>query len=1127
MRRISVSFCLLLFASHIVQAGTLPQNFQESTVFSGLVYPTVVKFASDGRIFVAEKSGLIKVFSSLTATAPTIVADLRPQVHDFWDRGLLGMELDPAFPTRPYVYVLYTLDKNPGDPSATVPTWGDTCPTPPGANGAGCPVLGRVSRLDVSAPWPVQGTEKVLLEGFGQQYPSHSVGGLSFGPDGALYVSAGEGAHFFGVDYGQFGGSAGPGPGQQVPVNPLADPPGGLGFGGVPPTARGGALRAQSLRRPAGEPVSLDGTLLRIDPETGAALPDNPLIAAPDANAKRIVAYGFRNPFRFALRPGTSEVWIGDVGWSSFDEINRVDISFGVVPNFGWPCYEGAGPQPAYQAAGLNSCALLYAQNSVRPPYFAYPLAGPVISGETCPTGTSSISGLAFYTSGTYPGMYHGALFFTDWARRCIWAMLPDGTGTPSPGSIVPFATGLAGGSVHLEIGPGGDIFYVDFDLGRIQRVRYFGGNQPPIVHIEATPPSGNSPLSVQFDASASSDPEGGALTFAWDLDGDGEFDDSTLSNPTWIFASSGQHIVRVLARDPQGTTASAQKTVFADNNPPAAVITSPLPSLLWKVGQPIAFAGTGTDPEEGVLPPSAFHWTLQMHHCPSGCHVHVIQSWAGFSAGSFSAPDHEYPSWLELTLTVTDMAGLSSTASVALQPRTVVLNLESNPSGLMLSVGSEAVMAPFSRTVIAGSSVTVGASSPQSIAGQSVAFSAWSDGGAASHVVVAPEVQTTLVATFRTIADLTLNASTSSPTITERGRIVVTATVGNAGPDIATAVQLVAQLPPGTTLVSTSPTNICSLSGSALTCGLGSLAPTASSMISLTLRPTKIGPWALGLVVTSSNVDSNPLNNATTMPATVAPLGDLNGDGKEDLIWQNSVSGAVAVWHMNGTLIAGGLSLTPDRGPDTNWRLAGLGDVNNDGKPDLFWWNQLTGVSEIWTMNGATRTALVPLPTVADTNWRMVAVGDVSGDGWSDILWRHRVSGQIALVTMAGTSPTNQIMLPAVSDQTWQIAGTSDLNADGKVDVIWHRTTDGSNHAWLMDSLAVSAGAALFSVADPTWLVGSFADLNGDRKPDLILRKQNTGANVDVFLDGVGPPLGGTALTTITDLTWNLIGPR
>ncbi len=203
-----VGFGLAL--SRGAMASSLPPRFQESTVFAGLSSPTVVKFAPDGRVFVAEKSGLIKVFASLDAGSATVLADLRPQVQDFWDRGLLGMELDPAFPTRPYVYVLYTLDKNPADAAATVPTWGDTCPTPPGATGSGCPVLGRLSRLDASAPWPVQATEYVLLEGFPQQFPSHSLGGLAFGSDGALLVSSGEGASFTLVDYGQLGGSCGP-----------------------------------------------------------------------------------------------------------------------------------------------------------------------------------------------------------------------------------------------------------------------------------------------------------------------------------------------------------------------------------------------------------------------------------------------------------------------------------------------------------------------------------------------------------------------------------------------------------------------------------------------------------------------------------------------------------------------------------------------------------------------------------------------------------------------------------------------------------------------------------------------------------------------------------------------------
>ena len=192
-------------------------------------------------MFVAEKSGLIKVFASLTATTPMIFADLRPQVHDYWDRGLLGMELDPAFPTRPYVYVLYALDKNPASPSARPCQRGwTTARRRQGANDSGCPVSGRVSRLDASAPWPVQATERVLLDAFPQQFPSHSVGALAFGPDGALYVTGGEGAQFLDIDYGQFGGASGAGPGQFVPVNPLGDPPGGHRRGAQPPVRPGG-----------------------------------------------------------------------------------------------------------------------------------------------------------------------------------------------------------------------------------------------------------------------------------------------------------------------------------------------------------------------------------------------------------------------------------------------------------------------------------------------------------------------------------------------------------------------------------------------------------------------------------------------------------------------------------------------------------------------------------------------------------------------------------------------------------------------------------------------------------------------------------------------------------------------
>ncbi len=770
-----VAITLGLVLTHALAAQAqpvLPSNFQETIAFSGLTQPTAVKFARDGRVFVAEKSGLVKVFSSLTDTTPDVFVDLRTQVHNFWDRGLLGLELHPSFPDVPYVYVLYALDRLPKsawvDPNPNdgivdppIPQWGtagatsDGCPNPPGATGSGCPVTGRLSRL--TAFGNSAGPEQALIEDWCQQFPSHSIGALAFGGDGALYVSGGDGASFNYADYGQGGGTGG------VPTNVCGDPPVPVGTTPSATTSQAGALRSQSLRRP-NQPAVLGGTILRVDAETGDALADNPVAHSADARARRVVAYGLRNPFRMVVRPGTSEIWIGDVGWSTWEEINSVITPTAGVRNFGWPCYEGNARQPGYDALNNTICENLYsgvlasgvdpvAAGTLVNPFYTYNHNADVVSGDVCPPNTtaavsSSIAGLAFYRGGPYPGSYNGALFFADYSRDCIWAVRTGADGRPDAANRLMFV-GRAANPVGLEIGPNGDLFYIDLDGGAIRRVAYLGANNAPVARLTANQTSGNPPLTVAFSAATSSDLDGDPLTYAWDLDGNGQFNDATGATTSHTFTTNGVYTVRVRVTDDANASDDESIEIRVGNAAPVATIAGPSANLTWKVGDTINFSGSATDPQDGALTGTSLTWTLVINHCPNNdCHQHVVQSWNGAS-GSFVAPDHEYPSSLELRLQAVDSGGLSDIKSITLQPQTVTLTVASSPTGLTVGFNAQSTAAPISRTVIVGSSNSISAPSPQTSGATTYTFQSWSDGGTAAHNVTAPATNTTYTATF------------------------------------------------------------------------------------------------------------------------------------------------------------------------------------------------------------------------------------------------------------------------------------------------------------------------------------------------------------------------------------------
>jgi endonuclease YncB( thermonuclease family)/PKD repeat protein len=196
--------------------------------------------------------------------------------------------------------------------------------------------------------------------------------------------------------------------------------------------------------------------------------------------------------------------------------------------------------------------------------------------------------------------------------------------------------------------------------------------NRPPTAVATATPDNGPAPLTVQLDGSGSSDPDAGdSLSYAWDLDGDGQYDDSTAVAPSRTFTSQGVHTASLRVTDSHDASSTAAVTISVGNSAPTATINTPAPGTTWKVGDLIEFAGGATDAQDGPLPASALSWSLILHHCPSNCHTHPLQSFDGVAGGSFTTPDHEYPSHLELRLTARDSGGLTDTRSVQLDRET------------------------------------------------------------------------------------------------------------------------------------------------------------------------------------------------------------------------------------------------------------------------------------------------------------------------------------------------------------------------------------------------------------------------------------------------------------------------
>ena len=386
---------------------SLPHDFVQKTVVSGLKLPTSFTRLPDGRLHVAEKSGLVKVVRP--GGRPRLILDLRHEVDEWSDRGLLDIEASPEFRRTGHVYLLYSYDDQQDKPDSD------------GIRTA------RVARLTMTGDSISKKSEKVILgsinTGSCNDHPpgsdcipvdySHSGGAIRFDADGNLFISTGDGS-------------------------------------GNEKAYISNALRSQNLD-------SFSGKILHVSPE-GKGLPSNPFWTGDaDVARSKIWAYGLRNPFRFNLRPGTNQLYIGDVGSTFTEEVDVVDKP-GL--NFGWPCYEGTARSPLYKRQAM--CKKLYAKGkaAVKAPLVAYPRA--------------TVIGGAFYTGKTWPSQFHDAYVFGDWEESSIKFLTreSDDRYSAQPTDLA----AQAAGPVELEFEPDGNLYYVALNIGQIRRISFRGG---------------------------------------------------------------------------------------------------------------------------------------------------------------------------------------------------------------------------------------------------------------------------------------------------------------------------------------------------------------------------------------------------------------------------------------------------------------------------------------------------------------------------------------------------------------------------------------------------------------------------------------------------------------------------
>jgi glucose/arabinose dehydrogenase len=478
------------------------------------------------------------------------------------EEGVLGLAKDPNFSKNNWIYIFYS----PIDTS-----------------------VNRLSRFEFKNDTLDLTSEKIILQFYSQrEICCHTGGSIAFGPDGLLYLSAGDNSTPFNE------------PGQKFVNNgyaPLNDEPGHLQY---------------DARRSSGNSNDLRGKILRIKLKDDGSydIPEGNLYPKGTPKTRpEIYVQGNRNPYRISVDQKNSFLYWGEVGPDAandsldtrgprgYDEVNQARKA----GNFGWPLFVGNNyPYRNYDYTNGTSTKsfdpakpINESRNNtgiqelppVSPAFIWYPYAASPDFPSVGTGGRNAMAGPVFYSDmypkeTSLPAYYNGKLFIYEWIRGWIKVVTMKENGDFD--KMEPFMPGVKFNSIiDMELGPEGKIYLLEYGSGwfsknpdaAISVIEYVSGNRAPaIASLSSNRSTGALPFTVKLSAEAK-DPENDPMTYTWNL-GDGTTKETTVPTLDYTYDKIGDYSVNVDIKDDKGASAKSETIqLYAGNETPEVSI--------------------------------------------------------------------------------------------------------------------------------------------------------------------------------------------------------------------------------------------------------------------------------------------------------------------------------------------------------------------------------------------------------------------------------------------------------------------------------------------------------------------------------------------------------------------------